>query len=964
MQKSVDLYDHISILAGVVSVLSILGCSRKKAFILRELTLLLLPALIQSRKDSAAELGLHPAASLSTFDISTGGSSMGGTLSQDSKLNDGIQSFLALACEIYGTTLDQPGKSYIQNLSNAYYGELDDYESISDTCDRAMIHSFKRSFGDWHLKVEILRLCINICEALPDLQGVVRFSSALLATTASGMAPGIGIEPTMFQIPIEDQARLMSNISRTVSVARQVGLPRIEGEYWDEFLVRDLEVLSPTPADLPVLRQKTELDVATQTSKEKKGGPFIYNPFAAKQGAAVKDLTLIHNEEAIISVSLQNLADIDLEIEWLRLDSNDSAVEGMVQNIVIFPHRIQTITLNAMTRRLGQVTINGCIAKIRGCRARRFALFKAPWKGRADTKMKQIGLSAANPVIDRPASVGSSSGQAQQPSTIKFPIPTALIANVIENQPLINLNTASLSQLTVMVLEGETKIFSITLENYSSTSIDFVLFSFTDSASDLLQSKLANKSLTPAEIYEAELRASTKETFRMIQPKNGDDVNIAPKGELRIEAEIYGKPGLTHGQVIITYAHFGVPRSEVGDRFYTRQLSIPLSITVHPALTLAHNDILPFTGDFAWRGNYRCNDSNKNKRSSPSREEGSKSTGKTSLHLPEFLKRLGRESQEVDNCLLYFDFRNVWLKPLSISLQVRENVTKEANQDEPWKRAYTVHDTVQTGSSCRVFVLLPRFGLKTSHAAIPSVSSANQRQFVLSASKISPETERANRQIFWYREEILKHLRATWEEPNSGRHGDIDLRNLRLTSHMVDAVKLEDFVIELVLRKGFDEGGDAGLQQVSRSAYRVHTESQLSLVARITNRLSHPIYPLVRLQPSVRDQPPHLALDLSKRLAYNGLLQRALPVLGAGEMQEASIGLVFLAAGEYDVGASVEETRVWKPVSGTELGLGKDKGADTGDVGTLGTEASGRRVWYGRDPLLIDVFDDAGLDTN
>ncbi|KAL2031123.1 hypothetical protein VTO58DRAFT_106474 [Aureobasidium pullulans] len=61
----VILADTIAIQSGIVSILSMLGLERKKAVIVKEMITLLVPALVQARKVGAAEMGIHPAASLS-----------------------------------------------------------------------------------------------------------------------------------------------------------------------------------------------------------------------------------------------------------------------------------------------------------------------------------------------------------------------------------------------------------------------------------------------------------------------------------------------------------------------------------------------------------------------------------------------------------------------------------------------------------------------------------------------------------------------------------------------------------------------------------------------------------------------------------------------------------------------------------------------------------------------------------
>jgi hypothetical protein len=135
---------------------------------------------------------------------------------------------------------------------------------------------------------------------------------------------------------------------------------------------------------------------------------------------------------------------------------------------------------------------------------------------------------------------------------------------------------------------------------------------------------------------------------------------------------------------------------------------------------------------------------------------------------------------------------------------------------------------------------------------------------------------------------------------------------------MVDAIRLEGVNISFSLASLDQEKGRADEQEVvtqtGRSRFAVKTTSFLNLTVTIHNRSSRPIHPLLRLQPSLRNQPHNIALDLSRRFIWTGMLQHVLPVLGPHETTLSTIGVTALCRGEYEMGASVEEARVIKPV--------------------------------------------------
>lgn len=62
-----------------------------------------------------------------------------------------------------------------------------------------------------------------------------------------------------------------------------------------------------------------------------------------------------------------------------------------------------------------------------------------------------------------------------------------------------------------------------------------------------------------------------------------------------------------------------------------------------------------------------------------------------------------------------------------------------------------------------VLIPIKKFALPEDDVAkvIPTLSD---RQFVVSKSNLSKEQERAQRELFWYREELFKYVRGRWKE--------------------------------------------------------------------------------------------------------------------------------------------------------------------------------------------------------
>ena len=510
----------------------------------------------------------------------------------------------------------------------------------------------------------------------------------------------------------------------------------------------------------------------------------------------------------------------------------------------------------------------------------------------------------------------------------------------------------------MMVLEGEVRSFDITLRNMSPCDLDFILFNFQDSTSRQLQSALGNRDLLPTEVYELELKLSTKPALRWRRKDSPEEgLSIAAGQSATFTIDILGKPGLQDTTVQIDYSRVGLPEGKLPDVFYTRQLFVPLTVTVNASIEVARCDVLPFSSDFAWQ----------NKRGS---EPTSENTA-LSLHSNDsdpfspVLSHLGRGAYGPDHCILLLDLRNAWPSTLSVSLHVSE---KPMESGKPAKEdidgQYVVHGDLQPGQISRFVLVMPRLYLDNPYATIPLLNTGIKRQFVVSANKLTFEAEAATREAFWYREELLKRVCGFWkEEPASRREGTIDLRNLRLNTRMVESMRLEDVDITYSLAPSFDTAEKSVVQQHGRCKYTVHADEMLDLTVTVRNRSSKPIHPLLRLQPSLRHQPSNVALDLSRRLVWTGMLQQVLPVLASGESTQTTIGVTVLCRGEYEFGATVEEVRLLKAAPGTREAerdahqpVFHDSEGAIKD--TFGADvAKKRRIWHARETCILNAHD-------
>ncbi|PYH98888.1 hypercellular protein HypA [Aspergillus ellipticus CBS 707.79] len=951
--------DAIPIIIGVVSVLNVLDLPRKKAFMLRELVSIMVPALVQARKIGAAEVGVHPAAGLASlsdtaFDVNALDLGPG-------NMEESMRSLLATIGEIYGV---QPSSFYEwekRRSSTASGTEpFPEYDSITAIVERSFRHAILDGYGDLNLKIDVLKACIGSCEALPDFNGVLRFTVELLQTIRGDlMLTESQSHPPYLQR--DDQVRLLNNIKRTVGAANKLGASGLEAEYWDDFLVRDVKLLSLPDPRRPVRRSKPDLDAVTASRKKPTKDPFLYNPFSKASSKALESL-MVAGEYAAFQVTLQNPYEFELEIERIRLDSDGVPLDAVAEWILIPPLCLQDITVYGKASGEGSLNITGCMVKVRHCRERRFPIFKNFWKPEAEWKFKRTGLAAKRPTVERPLSWSSTTSRDGKQLPKKGPDTSVCEVKVIGQQPSLVIESLSLSQSAMMVLEGELSSFNITLRNTSTCALDFILFTFQDSTTRQVQSALGNKDLLPVEIYELELNLTKPALRWRRQGLNPEDYSIPAGQSATFTIDITGKPGLQDTTVQIDYSCIGLSPGELPDVFYTRQLFVPLTATVNASIEVARCDILPLSGDFAWWNNPES-----------ATETESGQTGTELLPQPSesdtfspVLSHLARGGYGPHHCLLLLDLRNAWPNPLSLSLHVSENPVKSdsvltADVPEDGDGQYSIRGELQPGQMSRFALVLPRVYLDNPHASIPILNTGVKRQFVVSANKLTFEAEAATREAFWYREQILQRVSGFWKEKVGGRQGFIDLRNLRLGTRMVEAYRLEDVGVTFSLEPSFAD--EKSVVQTGRSKYEVRTDDLLNLTVTVVNRSSRPIHPLLRLQPSLRHQPSNVALDLSRRLAWTGMLQQVLPVLKSGESTTATVGATVLCRGDYEFGASVEELRLLRPSSESEGEAHQPAQAAFHDeegviTDTFGADvAKKRRIWHAKETCVMTAHD-------
>lgn len=182
--------------------------------------------------------------------------------------------------------------------------------------------------------------------------------------------------------------------------------------------------------------------------------------------------------------------------------------------------------------------------------------------------------------------------------------------------------------------------------------------------------------------------------------------------------------------------------------------------------------------------------------------------------------------------------------------------------------------------------------------------------------------DKAQRESFWYREELLDIIRGRWKEvnpvhcpssarpitdfpkANGSRNGDLSLRQQRMTMHMLKALKTDLTRINLSLVQCCPEETTV---KSSCGKFIVAPNTVVNLVVEVTNTGRMSIEPGFLLHINHTSASTlAMMLDLSTSSEEHVLLQGSLSdiVLGrleSGQSQVVEVPLCFLSAGHFEI---------------------------------------------------------------
>lgn len=440
-------------------------------------------------------------------------------------------------------------------------------------------------------------------------------------------------------------------------------------------------------------------------------------------------------------------------------------------------------------------------------------------------------------------------------------------------QPSLSLIENLITTGWAMLLEGEVQPHSILLRNTSSEVINYLSLSVWDSTIDIANSKLNMSSpqsaFTPDEYYEMEWSVLNEKAIVVTNKAdiaaNHKEVHSGDSVKLRLD--LFGKRGMTELNLILEYGKR--PQTE-GVEMLVRKTTVPFHVTIHRSLDILNCDIISHIPTYQ-------------KVSST----GARHVASVMSHLRDLETFFAAGDCALDDfCVLAVDMKNSWKESLKISFEIDE---------------FKLVTELEPEQTTRLFLPIRKIDFTDADLSLP-IPSLRKKQYIKNYS-LSDEMEAQIRRSHWARIKMLERLSALWSTIGgaSPRHGQVNLRTIRLTPAMANRLIRESILITQHITT--DCGDSVGFEN-EHNALHLQTEQMYVLRTVLVNNGPSAMSGTIRHMPF----PVHaltkqdFAIDL--KILYNGSLQVHVgqDKLGPHGRFETSISFVILEKGFYEWG--------------------------------------------------------------
>lgn len=862
--------ERIVILQTVAGMYGALGYMRKEAYILRELLGSVMDLVVCGREEGGAG---RTATGLGIRLPSGPGNTTQGTVgvreNQRVEGNESVLRIIKHICRVHGVDLE--AVKLVDFGATGGKARTEEQDVDEDQEDE-MLDSHQDPFGWPELQIGIVREAIAVAEALPDYPSVAQFSLSSLKV----------LHPVMSQ---SDQFHLYHTATRALATAIRRGDRRTVA-YWAGRPIVSIEVLPLPLIRLPIQKPKSLLALSDGQSNMNPviagmKDPFLYNPRKTMSGQVQS--ILVQNEKFEVVVTLRNPFVFDLQLESLALSTSGARIESESVPVIVPANTYHPVVLTGKALEAGPLVIRGCIVQTPGGVPREYAL---PLSSDDDDDRRNRRRSALDTETGRSKHAGLDSRPWERArkrisksavASSSTPSVRYLQCTVAPEQPLLRIRRTSLTHGAVMLYDGETSFVRITLENVSSLPVDFMRLTFDDSTIAPAQQSLADGELSVFDTYETEYDLMHRAVFNW--DGTGDMQRVAPGDKTTITVRCFGKVGCTSGAIHVSYGHVERETPEdSSDVLYTRQLSYPVVVTVYHMLECHAMDIVPYSTIISFASSLSDEDSD-----SPV------------VHARKALLNVG---DVADWCLFTIDVRNTYGLPFEVTFE----------RHEPDYVSTTC--LVPPGSTSRLIIPIKKMLLSEEHISKP-IPTLSDRQFVVAKSSLTSSEEKAQRELFWYREELFKAVSGRWKESGGTRSGELSLRKQRLTLPMLEALRTETARVEMSLLS-YDEDRTVPVPiDPSGSKSLPPPHEFVYLQTRVTNLSASELVLTLTL-----------SLEPAQHVLFQGTI-RDVPIgrLAPGESQVADTPVVFVSGGRFDCSAEVHALGLAAPSS--QVGRGQ-----------------------------------------
>lgn len=715
--------------------------------------------------------------------------------------------------------LPKVGKPETEIAKTSIYAIFDNLlqtHLVNAPCERTATLA-NAHYSDWTaLQLLLLKVCYRILESLKDHDMLAKLCILLLSRYTHCLT-------------LEDQAKLKEKLD-WLTVTAEIPYP-------DPYLVRAARIVNSAAQGLAPLSKPKAAE-----------GPFIFDPYAKPKPASKEHVVCAH-DVLHMRVTLQNPFLFDLT----------------VAHIAIVSEKVETLkhlTRRAQPAKTPQLTIPASLT------LDVIVLFKVLEAGPLCIRHLEVGINNFHPqkfaIVNHEKVSALQRCKHSEKSTelclgnvSSFDISeraetTTLALKVVPAQPQLSLTQNLIANGWLMLFEGERQRFWIELRNTSEKAINYLAFSFWDSASELIAQKLQG-GLPPDETYELERQYFTKTFVVANKEEIAARHQVFEPGEnVRIEYEICGRRGMRELKLMLEYAH------REGDApQFAKMVSVPIKVSVRPALDIIGCDIMPVFS-LLLQGLALSEIAQKN------------------------MERLLRftATAEIDRfCLLVLDVRNLWREKLEVCLR---------NSDI----GFEVCEVLEATKTLRF--LLPVRLISADRLLGDPIPSLRNKQFV--KKDVDPQVLRT----FWVKNRLLEHLAGEWRtvDKQTARRGTLDMRHVRLLPAMANMLVYENIQVQHAILT-------SDRREVARSKheYALQREALYILRTTIANGTGASVSGVLRHIPYVATENRQI-LNTDLRILYNGVLQRHLgpDAIAAGATYEVDLGFMVLEKGRYEWG--------------------------------------------------------------